>query len=72
VRLVEGISPRYLLSVRDISRDLFVYGNHASALTFMRGGVSRFQDLLPCPYVGPNLQLFACALVIPWLIIRLT
>jgi hypothetical protein len=48
VRLVEGISPRYLLSVIDISRDLFIYGDLASALTSMRGGafkVSGFSTL---------------------------
>jgi hypothetical protein len=43
VRSVEGISPRYLLSVR------YIYGDLSSALTSMRGGdfkVSGF-DTLP-------------------------
>jgi hypothetical protein len=31
VRSVEGISPRYLLSIKDISGDLFVDGDLASA-----------------------------------------
>jgi hypothetical protein len=37
VKLVEGISPQYLLSVRDIFGDLFVYGGLASTFTFVRG-----------------------------------
>jgi hypothetical protein len=38
VKLVEGISPRYLPSVRDISGDLFISGDLVSALTSVRGG----------------------------------
>jgi hypothetical protein len=37
VKLVEGITPRYSRSVRDISVDLFVFGDLASAHTSMRG-----------------------------------
>ena len=35
--MVEEIFPRYLLSVRDISGDLFVSGDLVSALTSVRG-----------------------------------
>jgi hypothetical protein len=49
VKLVEGISPQYLLSIRDISGDLFVYVDLASTFTSMRGSafeISGF-DTLP-------------------------
>jgi hypothetical protein len=38
MKLVEGINPRYLPSVRDISVDLFIFGDLASAHTSLRGG----------------------------------
>ena len=38
MKLVEGISSQYLLSVSDIYGDLFVYGGLASTFTSMRGG----------------------------------
>ena len=38
MRLVEGISPQYLLSVIYISGDLFIYGDLASTFTSVRGG----------------------------------
>jgi hypothetical protein len=38
VNSVEGISPLYLLSVIDISGDLFISGDLASAFTSVRGG----------------------------------
>jgi hypothetical protein len=37
MRLVEGISPRYLLSVRDICGDLFVSRDLSSDFTSVRG-----------------------------------
>jgi hypothetical protein len=48
VKLVEGISPGYSPSVRDISVDLFIFGDLSSAHTSMRGGdfkVSGFATL---------------------------
>jgi hypothetical protein len=45
---VEGISPRYLLSIEYIYVDLFIYGDLSSALTSVRGGafkVSSFASL---------------------------
>jgi hypothetical protein len=47
--LVEGISPRYLLSVRYISGDLFVYVDLASALTSMRGGAFKVLGFATLP-----------------------
>ena len=52
--MVEEISPRYLLSVIDISGDLFVSEDIVSALTSVRGGafkVSGF-DTLPIQWSG--------------------
>jgi hypothetical protein len=49
VKLVEGISPQYLLSIRDISGDLFMYGGLASTFTSVRGDafkISGFDTLL--------------------------
>jgi hypothetical protein len=61
VNLVERISPQYLLSVRDIYGDLFVYGGIASTFTSVRGGAfnisgfstfpiryTRFSNVLLC------------------------
>jgi hypothetical protein len=48
MKLVEGITPGYSPSIRDISMDLFVFGDLASAHTSMRGGafkVSGFSTL---------------------------
>ena len=36
--MVEEISLQYLLSIKDISGDLFVYGGLSSTFTSMRGG----------------------------------
>jgi hypothetical protein len=49
VRLVERISPQYLLSVRYISRDLFVYGDLASTFTSVRGGAFEVSGFLALP-----------------------
>jgi hypothetical protein len=38
MKLVEGITPGYPPSVRDISVDLFVFGDLGSTHTSMRGG----------------------------------
>ena len=49
MRSVEGISPQYLLSVRDISRDLFVSGDLASALTSVRGSAFKLSGFVTMP-----------------------
>jgi hypothetical protein len=49
VRLVEGISPRYILSVRYISGDLFIYGDLASILTSVRGGAFKVLGFVTLP-----------------------
>jgi hypothetical protein len=49
VNLVEGISPGYSPSIRNVSVDLFIFGDLASAHTSMRGDafkVSSFATLL--------------------------
>jgi hypothetical protein len=38
VKLVEVISPQYLLNIRYISSDLFIYGDLASKFTSVGGG----------------------------------
>jgi hypothetical protein len=49
VRSVEGIFLQYLLSIRDISRDLFVYRDLASDLTFVRGGAFKVSVFATLP-----------------------
>jgi hypothetical protein len=48
MKLVEGITPGYSPSIRDISMNLFVFGDLAGAHTSMRGSafkVSGFSTL---------------------------
>jgi hypothetical protein len=49
VKLVEEISLQYLLCVKDISGDLFVYGDIASTFTFMRGGAFEISGFATLP-----------------------
>jgi hypothetical protein len=49
MRLVEGISPQFLLSIRYISGDLFVYGDLTSAFTSMRGGAFEVSGFVTLP-----------------------
>jgi hypothetical protein len=49
VKLVEEISLQYLLSVRDISGDLFVYGGLASTFTSVRGGAFEILGFVTLP-----------------------
>ena len=49
MKLVEGISPHYLLSVRDISGEIFVYGVLASTFTFVRGGAFKILGFVTLP-----------------------
>jgi hypothetical protein len=38
MKLVEGISPEYFPSIKDIFADLFIFEDLASAHTYLRGG----------------------------------
>jgi hypothetical protein len=49
MKSVEGISPRYLPSVIDISRDLFVSGDLASAIISVRGGAFKVLGFATLP-----------------------
>ena len=49
MKLVEGISPRYLLSVRDISGDLFIFGDLASAFTSVRDDAFKVSSFATLP-----------------------
>jgi len=49
VKSVEGISPRYLPSIRDISGDLFVSGDLVSAFTSVRGGAFKVSGFATLP-----------------------
>jgi hypothetical protein len=49
MKLVEGITPGYSLSVRDISVDLFVFGDLASAHTSLRGGTFKVSGFATLP-----------------------
>jgi len=49
VNLVEEISLQYLLSIRDVFVDLFIYGGLSNTFTSVRGGafdISGFVSLL--------------------------
>ena len=49
MKSVEGISPRYLPSVKDISRDLFIYGDLASTFNSVRGGAFQVSGFVTLP-----------------------
>ena len=49
MRLVEGISPQYLLRVIYISGDLFVYGGLSNTFTFVRGGAFEILGFVTLP-----------------------
>jgi hypothetical protein len=49
MKLFEGITPRYLPSVKDISVDLFVFGDLASTHTYVRGGAFKVSGFATLP-----------------------
>ena len=49
MKLVEGITPGYSPSVKDIFVDLFVFGDLASAHTSVRGGTFKVSVLATLP-----------------------
>jgi hypothetical protein len=49
MKLVEGLSLEYSPSVRDISMDLFVFGDLASTHTSMRGGAFKILGFSTLP-----------------------
>ena len=49
MKLVEGITPGYSPSVRDISVDLFIFGDLASTHTSVRGGAFKVSGFATLP-----------------------
>ena len=68
MKLVEGITPGYSPSIRDISVDLLVFGDLASTHTSVRGGAFKVLIFSTLPYCDTDLRLLACASVTQWFI----